>query len=287
MRAVSVDLQNHIASAQSVAVVDLYEFHLLSGTTIRWSGGDVAVTTGGNTFALGPIITRGKLKLKMGLQTDELQITLTERPRLDTVGGVSLYQAIQRGDLSGAAFRLSRAYSATPGSVILDVVPRFTGRINGILAVDAGGAQITAQSVLYLLDKPFPGNTYQPQCGNTLSDSMCQVSASSIRVTGTITSVTSQSVLQTSLSGLTADAYRLGRFRFTSGDNSGIQRAVKNNTVGGLFSFATPWPAPVVAGNAFEAFLGCDKKLATCTSKFSNALRFRGQPFIPLPETTT
>jgi hypothetical protein len=32
---------------------------------------------------------------------------------------------------------------------------------------------------------------------------------------------------------------------------------------------------------------GCDKQQATCRGKFANLARFRGQPYVPAPETIT
>ncbi len=292
MRTVATPLSDHIAAGQFVYGADLYTFTLVNGTVIRWTGADVAITTGGNTFAAGPIITRGRMKWRMGLQTDELTLTITPRAgSVDNVNGVSLYQSISRGDFSGAAFKLERMFRATPTGSALDVVTRFTGRINGSMdksiVIDAGGAQLTVQSMLYLLDKPFPANTYQPQCTNVLFDGMCQANPATFGFSGSITGVTSQSVLQTSFATTTVDNHRLGRFRFLTGANANIERMVKTNNGTGLFTFAQPWPAPVANGDTFIAYYGCDKKQSTCSGKFSNLIHFRGQPFIPLPETTT
>jgi uncharacterized phage protein (TIGR02218 family) len=286
MRSVAAALANHIQVGKTVYAADLYTLTLISDMVLRWSGGDASVTTGGDTYAPGPIITRGRMSWKMGLNVDELLITAKPRPGQDSVNGVTLYQAARRGDFSGAAVKLARAFCATPGGSILDVVTRFTGRINQI-EMDAGGVRFTVQSLMYLLDKPFPANTWKPECGNVLYDGMCKANPTSFRSTGVITSVTSQSWIQTGLSGLAVDAYRLGRFRFTSGANAGMQRTVKANTSGGTFYFAAPWPAPIANGDAFEVFLGCDNRKTTCNAKFSNLINFRGAPFIPLPETTT
>jgi hypothetical protein len=37
----------------------------------------------------------------------------------------------------------------------------------------------------------------------------------------------------------------------------------------------------------FVAVPGCNRSLDACTFKFGNRIRFRGEPFIPLPETVT
>ena len=43
-------------------------------------------------------------------------------------------------------------------------------------------------------------------------------------------------------------------------------------------------PGDVVAGDTFDIFAGCDKQFATCKSKYSNHLNFRGFPHIPGPD---
>lgn len=38
---------------------------------------------------------------------------------------------------------------------------------------------------------------------------------------------------------------------------------------------------PVVAGDLVELIEGCDKSLATCAARFTNAVNFRGEPYLP------
>ena len=44
-------------------------------------------------------------------------------------------------------------------------------------------------------------------------------------------------------------------------------------------------PAPAATGDTFTAFAGCDLAMATCRDKFSNLIRFKGTPFVPVPTT--
>ena len=48
-----------------------------------------------------------------------------------------------------------------------------------------------------------------------------------------------------------------------------------------------PLPNVPAVGDTFSVFPGCDKTKTTCAGKFSNIARFRGFPFVPVPETIT
>ncbi|MFH3651569.1 phage BR0599 family protein, partial [Acinetobacter baumannii] len=39
-------------------------------------------------------------------------------------------------------------------------------------------------------------------------------------------------------------------------------------------------------GQRIKVYPGCDKRLETCQNRFNNFSRFRGAPFIPIPETS-
>lgn len=292
MRSVNTALSNYIASpAMEIRAIDLHSFTLIDGTAIRWSGGDVAVTWGGTTYQLGPKISREAIRLKIGLQADTLSLIVAPETT-DAVGGVTVSALIGRGEFDGAAYRLDRLYlSGDPQQAAigtaLDAVPRFVGRV-GAVSGGAGTWTLEIRSELARLDAPFPRNTYQPSCTAVWADGACGVNAVTYRATGTVSSVTSATQFVASAFGgsAVADYYALGRLRFTTGANAGMQRTVKASAATGNFSFSQPFPAAVSVGDQFEVWPGCDKKIATCTSKFGNRTRFRGYPLIPVAETT-
>jgi len=74
--------------------------------------------------------------------------------------------------------------------------------------------------------------------------------------------------------------------KFTSGLNTGVSRTLRSYTPGQFVSIA-PWPFAVAPGDSFTAYPGCNKAMGTCNTKFGNLLRFRGQPFVPAPDTVT
>jgi hypothetical protein len=52
-----------------------------------------------------------------------------------------------------------------------------------------------------------------------------------------------------------------------------------------MITVIPPLVAAPSPGDTFTAWPGCDRMLATCEIKFNNRLRYRGQPWIPAPET--
>ena len=79
--------------------------------------------------------------------------------------------------------------------------------------------------------------------------------------------------------------FDLGTISYTSGTNAGLSRSVRSYTVGAVVP-SLPFPAAPALGDLFTIKPGCDKKSATCTTKFSNLANFRGYPTIPVPEVT-
>ena len=49
----------------------------------------------------------------------------------------------------------------------------------------------------------------------------------------------------------------------------------------GRVELVLPLPYEIAVNDDFEIVAGCDKNFATCVSKFSNAINFRGEPHVP------
>ena len=281
-------LSAFFAGATRAYSCDLYTITLLSGAVLRWTNSDRDVPYGGNTFVAGPGLDRTKVRMELGLQADDMRVTVWPRAT-DTAGGVSLRKALARGDFDSASIRLDRGFAALPSDPLIGVVPRhFVGRISVVQSISGGAHQRTGKRPMELLDAPFPRNVYQPQCLNTLYDSVCQLNRATFRVTGTVSGMPLPN-----MSAFQSDRVEVfgwfsgGSLRFLTGANAGLSMPVKKYEQGaGTFYFPCGWPNTIVAGDTFEAWAGCDKTLSTCGSKFANTAHFRGQPFVPAPETT-
>jgi uncharacterized phage protein (TIGR02218 family) len=269
-------------------MADLYTITLSGGQVIRYSGLDVAVgPINGNTFALGPLVIRGGTKVAIGVAVDSLSITFA--PAADSgsavaINGVPLLQFIAGGGLDGARIVLERAFSSGPGAAWVGTVVLFAGSV-GEPTTDRYQSVVPVNSDSQLLTVMVPATLYQPPCKNTLFDATCALLAASFAVGITATSATDASRRTfSSADAHAADYYSLGYLVGLTGANAGVQRTVKSFS-GGSFTTVAPWPAAVAAADTFTAYPGCDHQQATCSTKFSNLIHFRGYPYVPAPET--
>ena len=73
-----------------------------------------------------------------------------------------------------------------------------------------------------------------------------------------------------------------GVLTWESGANAGRAIEAKSWTQAtGQIELLLPPGYPIVSGDAFRVFPGCDKRLDTCIDRFANVLNFRGEPYVP------
>lgn len=76
-----------------------------------------------------------------------------------------------------------------------------------------------------------------------------------------------------------------GLISFATGENEGVSREIGeftgNTSNDGTVSLFLRMPFPVAVGDTGTIYPGCDKNVATCLSRFRNAVNFRGFPHIP------
>lgn len=267
---------------------DLYTLTLGNGTTYRWSGSDIALTGGGNTWVPGPGLERTAVKFTVGISVDSLTVTVTDIAAT-TINAQALIPFIRAGGLYGARLQLDKAFWGPGDTAPVGALLWFPGRVADV-ECDRYAAQLTIKSDLELLDVMVPRELYQAGCLNTVYDSACGKARSSYTATGTTSSASdSRRITFAHALPQAAGYFDLGVVTFTGGANAGISRTVKSHTTGtpGSITVLQPWPFAVASGDAYRIYPGCDKTQSTCTTKFGNLLRFRGMPYIPVPETVT
>lgn len=145
------------------------------------------------------------------------------------------------------------------------------------------------------------GELFSPNCRAVLGDSRCKFALenpggepmglllaltkpldgnnffiSSVTVTG----VTNRQTFSASALDQENGWFAGGKVRFVSGSNNGIEMEIKafyNGTV----TLSLPLPYTITSGDRFQITTGCDKKFATCKTKFDNVVNFRGEPHVP------
>lgn len=273
-------------SSQTIVYADLYTITLLGGTVIRYTDHDQPVPFGGNTFGIGPTLKRSRTKTNIGVSVDSMELSLSAPPTV-TVAGVPIIAFIAAGGFDGSRFRVERVFASSWTAVPAGTLLMFSGRM-GDVTMGRNEANITIKSDLELLDVQVPKNLWTPGCSNSLYDSACGVLKATFTVANAVTaSPTPTRYVFNSTLAQAAGYFDLGVVTFTSGANAGQVRTIKGHASGGLVTLISPLPFAPAAGDTFNIYPGCDKTQATCTNKFSNVIRFRGKPYVPVPETVS
>lgn len=299
-----VSLQTWLASARSAILVDAYTVVAKNNTVARWIGGDfdfVVPTPTARSFVRGPIIEREKLVQTVGLSVDPLRIgRMTTKDVLGNdvmFGAISLLTAARGGVLRGATLLLERLVFDPETFTPINPAASYKGRweeFPGTLEIGSmqnGIIRAEALAETVLLDIMMPRDLYQTMCRNQVFDEQCRLSRAAYLVTGSVTGVTADAqgvtVINTGLTQATG-YFDGGVIRFTSGPNNGVMRTIKTHAnASGQIAVALPWPLAPVIGNTFEVTPGCNRTMSQCQSKFNNLIHYRGEPFIPAPETVT
>lgn len=286
MLAASPTLQALLASQQFL-MADLYTLTLVGGHVARYTSADFDISHGGQTYAAAggpsaPIIHRSRIRQTIGVEVDTLTLDIAASAS-HLLNGKPWLAALRLGALDGARIQVDRAFFSA-WTAAPEVLPRFAGRVAEI-EVGRLDAKITVKCDLELLNVQMPRWLYQPGCRATLFDQECAINKATKAVAATVSSGATTTVIPCGLAQA-AGYFSLGTITFSSGVNAGVSRSVRSYTPGSL-TLALPLVTAPANGDAFTAWPGCDKTLATCETKFANRPNYRGLPFIPIPESVT
>jgi uncharacterized phage protein (TIGR02218 family) len=298
MKNISPALQSYLIQSNGLTAtefiyMDLYAFTLATGTQLFYTSADVGVVASfdSNTYvALGPKLTRDRISTVVGVQVDQLDLSVIP-DTTDLVLGMPWLKAVQQGVFDGAWVSLNRLFlSAWPPSAAnqVGVVNLFSGNVSDA-NFGRSLCKMTIKSPFERFNLQLPRNLYQPGCTNTLYDTGCTVNRTSLTAFGvTANGSTTSQVFGTGIVNLDG-YYALGVINFTSGANNGVSRTVKANAAGSptLLAMTYPLPNAPAPGDTFSIYPGCNKQQVTCANKFSNSVNFRATPFVPVPETAT
>jgi len=137
------------------------------------------------------------------------------------------------------------------------------------------------------------GRVYQTACDADLGDARCGVDLGfgGFVASGTVAETTGPTrITSTDLGASSSGWFSFGLLRWIGGANAGRSVQVKTHTVSGGVHLLDLWSRlrrGISAGDTFEVDAGCDKQLATCADKYSNAVNYRGFPHLPGPSYVT
>lgn len=274
-----------LLDADQFIMADLYTITTIQGIEYRYTSYDFNLTVNGKEFRSdGPVISRDGISLSLGIEVDNLSITI-ETNESTKFGDVPVAQAFHNGILDGARFKLERIFMDidTPTDTSAGTLVLFDGRIVEP-ELDRYVINASVVSDVDNLKLQMPRNLYTPGCLNTLFDNACGLLSADFSVNTFIAANSTPNRILCNLSQ-PQGWFTQGVVEFLEGVNIGIKRTVRLHESGALLLTLPLLEMPAI-GEAIRVFPGCDKRLDTCTNRFNNRARFRGAPFVPVPETS-
>jgi len=127
--------------------------------------------------------------------------------------------------------------------------------------------------------------TYSPECRAELGDGRCRVAMRGRFARLTVTGGDGFLVNVALADALIGD-FVDGGLRVLDGPAAGLTRQIVSADIiadgaAGGAALSIDEPLALVSGTRIQLWHGCDKRLATCASRFNNAINFRGEPHVP------
>ena len=291
MRTASGALISYLNTNAVLLVAWCYTVTLQSGAVYRWTGADINLSYGGNTFLCAvdngtsvPGIKRGAIRHARGLEVQTLTMTLITGQTVQ-MGGVPMPLFAHNGGFDGARVLVEWVPQGPLGwgDTSLGSVVIFEGAVAEI-DPETTAIGLSIKSDLEKLTYPMPRVVFQPGCSNAFGDAGCGIILSSLAVSSAVQSAATLTSIPSALAQASG-YFAMGTLTMTSGVASGARRTVSAFS-GGTLTLSTPLPAIPAIGDTFTVTPGCDRTWNTCNVKWANQLRFRGQPWIPAPEMT-
>lgn len=130
------------------------------------------------------------------------------------------------------------------------------------------------------------GRIYQRRCDAVLGDGRCKVDLedAAYKGSGTVDAVVRTTLFSAAgLDGFSEGWFDYGHVAWLTGPNTGYESHIKAHSApdGVVLEIWEPPPFQIENGHTFAAYAGCDKRGATCRTKFDNFVNFRGFETMP------
>lgn len=245
------------------------------GQRLGFTDHDKDLVFDGTTFEAAAGFTASDIRDGIGLSVDNLEVS-----------GALSSLSLSEDDLAAGRYDEARVeifrvnWQSTAQRVLM--------RSGSLGEVKRSGQAFSAEvrGLAHYLQQP-KGRLYQLTCDADVGDAKCKVNLNLTAYKGTATILSAVTARRFTVSGLSAFAHEFftrGLVTFTSGPALGQKIEVKaHSKIAGVVTIEL-WSeaeGPPVAGNVFTVTAGCDKRLATCSARFSNAANFHGFPHMP------
>ena len=239
----------------------------------RRDGAGFGLTSHDSTLRIGGI----DYSAEPGMLPAAVQRELGLKPSNGEIAGAIHSDALEEDDLvagrwDGARVRLSAIDWEDPGG---DALPLMAGEIGEVRIEDQGFKAELNGAAVKLARAICPETS--PECRAELGDKQCRVDMAGRTMRCAIVSVDGTGLV---LDQAVGEPMLWGRARFLTGKNVGLA-SITVAAVGTRIELRDTPRGPVAVGDRIELREGCDKRFATCGTRFHNAENFRGEPHLP------
>lgn len=236
------------------------------GVAMGFTSHDRDILVDGLDYLAAPGMLPSAISLSDGFEVDTLDVS-----------GALTSDAINEEDLAagrwdGASVRLFAVDWEQPEAGTL---PLARGEL-GDIGIRDGAFTAELRGPTALLEQPAVELT-SPECRAELGDPECRVDMAGRRLRAVV--ITSSGNVVT-INREVDDRFRFGQIRFLGGACNGERRKILT-VAGPELTLRTEPSGELLAGTAVELTEGCDKRLESCATRFSNAENFRGEPHLP------
>ena len=193
------------------------------------------------------------------------------------VEGALSHDAISESDLAAGLFDEAAIEVGVVDWEELDHIVLYTGTL-GRITDDRRGFSGELRSAKRVLERDLVPRT-SPTCRAVFCGRGCGLSAARFTTRVAVEEIDAD-LNRVNVSGISTNDYSGGQIRFLDGPQTGIAFTIVG-TNGDWLALDRPLSGELANGVLAELLEGCDHTLTTCTTRFDNALNFRGEPFLP------
>ena len=288
MRTISANLEAHYGQ-ECTTLAKLWKVTRTDGQVFGFTNHDKNLTVppiSGVVYNANTGFSASAVRSSLGLSVDNLEVA----------GGLDS-AAITEADLRAGIwdFATVEVMEVNWASVVDGVQTLSKGK-TGQVRTARGAFVVELLGIAKILSQAV-GRSILPACDANLGDSRCspngEVSLSgspsnSFFTAFTVTTVNSKRVFRAAALTAADGWYDYGQVDWATGLNAGLSMEVKTSVLGSpadtIVSLMLPMPYTIQIGDTGTIKAGCDKRSATCISKFANIVNFRGDPFVPGPD---
>lgn len=254
-------------SVQSGAPIECYEFSR-GPVYYRYTSAATDVTVNSKLFTAKPI-SRSAIEATPEAARSALTIT---GPRDLPVA--DLYRVAPPSDV--VTLTVYR-YHETDGDG--EIATIWTGRVLNARWKPNSTVELMCEPIYTSMARPGLRRLYQRTCPHVLYSAACGALSGAVGLTTTVDAVSGATITITAADAY-ADGYFSGGYVEWETQTGVYERRMIHNHTAASLALASAIIG-LATGTTIHIFPGCDKTLATCNTRFSNADNYGGFPWIP------